>query len=132
MRVGETIKKARLEKGITSIDLAKRLGTSQSAISFIETNKRIPNDKTLKRISECLDIRYDELSQAKKEWVKESEFKKVDLLKAHEINTLVINSSIKGRCFLCNKALQLKGTLRDSYVLACECGLEIYVPMEEE
>ena len=56
MNTGNKIKEVRIKKNISQTQLAETLGTSQSAITAIENNKRIPKIETLERIAEALDV----------------------------------------------------------------------------
>lgn len=62
MDIGEKIKAARLEKGMTQAELGDLLGVQKSAIAKYE-NGRVVNIKrsTLKKISDILEIRPSEL-----------------------------------------------------------------------
>ena len=59
---------ARKKKGIRSRELASMLGVDQSLISKFENNKRTPSQAQLIKLSEVLDIPFDELM---KEYLKE-------------------------------------------------------------
>lgn len=48
--------KSRIEKGITQIELAKKIGTDQSRISRLEKGTLNPSLDFLKRIAEGLDL----------------------------------------------------------------------------
>jgi transcriptional regulator with XRE-family HTH domain len=62
MDIGEKIKNARLERGMTQEELGKILGVQKSAIAKYESG-RVVNIKrsTLKKISDVLDLRPSEL-----------------------------------------------------------------------
>ncbi len=62
MNIGEKIRKARKEKGMTQEELGELLGVKKSAVAKYE-NGRVENIKrtTLKRISAILDIPPSEL-----------------------------------------------------------------------
>lgn len=62
MEVGQKIKKARLEKGMTQQELGDMVGVQKSAIAKYE-NGRVVNIKrsTLQKITKALDIRPSEL-----------------------------------------------------------------------
>lgn len=62
MNIGDKIKSARVEKGMTQEELGKLLGVQKSAIAKYESG-RVVNIKrtTLKKISDILDIRPSEL-----------------------------------------------------------------------
>lgn len=53
-RVGDMIKKARSERGMTQKQLARKCGLSESYITDIESGKRIINENLVKRISGIL------------------------------------------------------------------------------
>ena len=50
MNIGEQIKKAREEKGLSQRQLAKIAGTNSSGLSKIEAGEREPSLKILKKI----------------------------------------------------------------------------------
>ncbi len=62
MKIGETIKKIRKEKGITQINFSRKCGISQTYLSQIENNERNPTIDILERISNALEIPYPVLS----------------------------------------------------------------------
>ena len=53
-RVGPIIERLRLEAGLTQRDLAGRVGTTQAAISKIETGRTVPGLELLDRIATAL------------------------------------------------------------------------------
>ena len=59
MSIGEKIKIARQEKGLTQLDLAEKLGCSRSAIACYETERRIPDFKDLQHIAALLGVSVD-------------------------------------------------------------------------
>ena len=44
---------ARLRSGLSQVELAKRMGTSQSAIARLESGRTLPSAKTLLRFAEA-------------------------------------------------------------------------------
>lgn len=48
--------KYRIEKGITQEELARRIGTKQSAISRLESSKRLPSLNFLSSIANAMDM----------------------------------------------------------------------------
>jgi ribosome-binding protein aMBF1 (putative translation factor) len=48
----------RMALGITQKELAKRMGTSHSAISRIESGRHMTKPETLARLAEALDLRF--------------------------------------------------------------------------
>ena len=54
-QIARNIIKARLEKGLTQQQLAKKLNTKQSVISRAENAKTIPSLSFLKRLAEAFD-----------------------------------------------------------------------------
>jgi transcriptional regulator with XRE-family HTH domain len=54
--IGEIIRSQRQKLNITMNDLADKIGTSQSALSYIENDKRLPNHETLKKICKALNM----------------------------------------------------------------------------
>lgn len=59
--IGETIKLLRILYGINSQDLALKIEISQSYMSEIENNKKVPKLEIIKKISEILKIRTSSL-----------------------------------------------------------------------
>lgn len=53
-RIGPIIERLRLEAGLTQRDLAGRVGTTQAAISKIETGRTVPGLELLDRIATAL------------------------------------------------------------------------------
>lgn len=56
-RVSREIIKARIHKGLTQKELARKLNTKQSAISRVENAGTIPSLSFLKKLAEVLDCR---------------------------------------------------------------------------
>lgn len=54
-QIARNIIKARIEKGLTQQQLAKKLKTRQSVISRVENAKTIPSLSFLKRLAEAFD-----------------------------------------------------------------------------
>ena len=50
---------ARLRAGLTQLQLAERLGTTQSAIARMENGTSTPTVETLRRLAEALGIRFE-------------------------------------------------------------------------
>lgn len=48
---------ARSRAGITQLELAQRMGTTQSAIARLESGKRIPSIKTVQRYARAIGCR---------------------------------------------------------------------------
>lgn len=55
--IGDLVKDARLCRGLTQKELAKRLNVTQQAISSIEAERSTPNIYTLLLIGEALNMR---------------------------------------------------------------------------
>lgn len=68
MEIGELIKRARIESGLTQEELGKLVGVQKSAIAKYE-NGRVVNIKrsTLKKLAEALNLRGSDLIEDKKE-----------------------------------------------------------------
>lgn len=54
--IGETVFRHRAQKVVTQEELARLIGTRQSAISRIENNKLIPSIKALSKIANALGL----------------------------------------------------------------------------
>ena len=59
--IGENIKAARINKGLTQQDLATALNTTKSAVSRYELGKREPRYKLLQEMAVILDVSCSEL-----------------------------------------------------------------------
>lgn len=55
------IHELRTKKGLTQIELAKKIGVKSNTISNYEGGKRVPNAVMLKKISQALDCSVDDL-----------------------------------------------------------------------
>lgn len=64
--LGEKIKQARKQKGLKCKDLAEMLGISREYFSRIETGKKRPSLKLLKKICETLDLDYNQMFKIEK------------------------------------------------------------------
>ena len=53
--VARALIKARIEKGLTQADIAKRMNTKQSVISRVENARTVPSLSFLKRLAQALD-----------------------------------------------------------------------------
>lgn len=54
--VASRIKTARKDMGLTQVQLSKELGVSESAIKMYETAQRVPEEDTLKKMSELFNL----------------------------------------------------------------------------
>lgn len=59
-RIGDKIKKARLEKKMELKSLAKLCGVSESYLSGVESGKKVLNDSMIKKISNVLNVSLEE------------------------------------------------------------------------
>lgn len=57
----ENLKKARLRKGLSQVQLAEQLGVAKSTYSMYESGNREPNVQTIKKIADILNVSTDEL-----------------------------------------------------------------------
>lgn len=64
MTIGERIRAARKERGLTQDELAERIGMNGRHLSRIETGKLGAPKRTLLRIAEGLDIAVEDLADA--------------------------------------------------------------------
>jgi len=71
---GELLKKARKNKGLRQKDLAMEIGVAQTTIANYENNVRFPNEQTLIKLSEILDVSLDYLIRDKQEGAESSEY----------------------------------------------------------
>lgn len=56
MTIGERIKRARENAGMTQLELGEKLGVTQQMVGIYEKNKRSPKTETLERIAAALEI----------------------------------------------------------------------------
>ena len=64
IRFAETLRKRRMEKGLSQRDLAERLHVTRSTIARWENGSRLPDAAMLSRLSGCLDIDINSLFAA--------------------------------------------------------------------
>ena len=63
--VGQMIAKAREEKGLSKRELSRLANISDTELARIESGKReMPNPKTLRKISQYIDVNYNDLMYA--------------------------------------------------------------------
>jgi Fic family protein len=66
--IKELIKTARLAKGFKVREVAQLLGVDQALVSKFESGDRVPTEEQLKRLSEVLEIPYEQLAVS---WLKQ-------------------------------------------------------------
>ena len=59
--IGENVKRLRDALGLTQVELAARVGVSQSMIAMIERGKRIPSVHALVTLAQALEVSVDAL-----------------------------------------------------------------------
>lgn len=59
MKIGNSIKSVRSQRGLSQVELAQKTGLAQNVISRIERDVHKPNDETLKKVSEALGVPED-------------------------------------------------------------------------
>ncbi|MBN8701810.1 MAG: helix-turn-helix transcriptional regulator [Bacteroidetes bacterium] len=64
-QIGANIKKHRLRKGLTQLDLAASCGFEESSIGRLENGNTNPTIKTLLKISNALSIKLSDLVRIK-------------------------------------------------------------------
>lgn len=60
-KLGESIKKIRLSKGMTQDELSKRIELDAAYISNVESGKNNPTLATIEKIAKALNVSVDEL-----------------------------------------------------------------------
>jgi len=60
-KLGENLKKIRTEKGITQIEVARRLNVDRSFVSNIENGKNNPTLSTITSLAKVLNVSTSEL-----------------------------------------------------------------------
>ncbi len=56
MKFSDNLRNLRLERGLTQMDLARGLGTSQSSITAWELEKREPDFRTVRKIADYFNV----------------------------------------------------------------------------
>ena len=79
MTVGERIKKIRTNQGLSTYDLAKATGISQSSISKLENGNRKADNVILEKISEALNISIDRLTGESVSSIIEKQLEKMNI-----------------------------------------------------
>lgn len=79
MEVGERIKKLREKKGLSTTDLSRLTGISQSTISKLENGKRKPELSTLEKIADALIVTVDRLSGESASSIIEDKIKELNI-----------------------------------------------------
>ncbi len=86
---GRLIQHYRTLKGLNQLELAEKIGMSQTAISQFEKDQRRPTPVVLKKIAETLDISENQLSDNDyEEFNKEALFRNVNQLSPEAIEKL--------------------------------------------
>ena len=57
----DNIKKARLDAGLTQIEVAEKLGVAQAQYARWENEGRNPKDETVKKLAEIFGVTFDKL-----------------------------------------------------------------------
>lgn len=57
----DNIKKARLDAGLTQIEVAEKLGVAQAQYARWENGGRNPKDETVKKLAEIFGVTFDKL-----------------------------------------------------------------------
>lgn len=60
-KLGDNIRRIRLEKGLTQIELSKKLKVDRSYVSNVEQGKKNPTLTTIEKIANVLRVSTDEL-----------------------------------------------------------------------
>ncbi|QTL99139.1 helix-turn-helix domain-containing protein [Iocasia frigidifontis] len=81
MKLGEKLKKLRIENKMTQEDLAKKIGVSRGTVAGYETQDKNPKYKTLKKIASVLNCSIDYLLNNPSTLVEENKNSNFDLQK---------------------------------------------------
>ncbi|AZO96371.1 helix-turn-helix transcriptional regulator [Halocella sp. SP3-1] len=81
MKLGEKLKKLRIENKMTQEDLAKKIGVSRGTVAGYETQDKNPKYKTLKKIASVLNCSIDYLLDNPSTLVEENKNSNFDLQK---------------------------------------------------
>lgn len=63
MSIGRNIKKYRIDRGMSRLELAKSVAVSKGYIALIEQGQRQPSVKTLAMIAGCLKVSIEKLKK---------------------------------------------------------------------
>lgn len=64
MSIGDNIRRLRIEKDISQLDLANAIGVSDKAISAWENNTRVPRVKTIEKIADFFGVKKSALLES--------------------------------------------------------------------
>ncbi|MGE8037807.1 helix-turn-helix domain-containing protein [Lysinibacillus sp. NPDC093692] len=78
MALGERLKKARNDKNLTQMEVAKKLGVTNGALSGYERNYRDPDTNMLKQMAELYEVSLDYLLGNKNININEPDLSKKD------------------------------------------------------
>lgn len=109
---GSTIASLRKEKGMTQLDLARKMGVTDKAVSKWERNLSFPDVASLPLLAEQLGVSVDELLEARESVQKESTvpkpaelaelvFKAVALAMGIGVAALAVMDEVEPRIALC-------------------------------
>ena len=65
MKIGERIRTARNNAGLSQLEVANRLGVSEASIRLYELGKRTPKPEMIERIADALDVEPQSLVEMK-------------------------------------------------------------------
>lgn len=82
--IGERIKKARLEKGYTQLQLAEMIGVAKNTITGYETGTREPDSNRITAIAKALSVSGDYILGTEYDWLPSAEAMKI----AHKFDKL--------------------------------------------
>lgn len=60
MKIGDKIKELRIEKGLSQMQLGKRIGASQKAVDYWERNVNEPKSSYIIALVKTFDVTFDE------------------------------------------------------------------------
>lgn len=75
-RVSESVKKARLDNGISQKQLAKKLGVSESFINEVESGRKVINEATIIRLQNILKVNLNDINMYEEDNVREKVIEK--------------------------------------------------------
>ncbi len=58
---GKVLRKARIKRGLTQVELGERVGVSRVTISYLETGRRRPSMDLLQRLAKALKVKVGDL-----------------------------------------------------------------------
>lgn len=86
--IARRLKRARIEKKLTQLELSLQSGVSQNMIALIETGKRNPTFQTIIKLCRALDVRLSDILQDVEPTAKTDDTDRRNAIKKEILNSL--------------------------------------------